>query len=79
MSVFCSQAQFLLYLDYSYGLSSSTATGKLDWQLVLLGGEGGWEQRGRTTRSGVDPPGEDEGKRKGGEEESDMGRRDLEH
>lgn len=35
--------------------------------------------KGQGKGSGVDPPGEDEGKRKGGEEESDMGGRDLEH
>lgn len=35
--------------------------------------------KGQAKGSGVDPPGEDDGKRKGGEEESDMGARDLEH
>lgn len=57
--------------------SSSTAMGKLDWQLVLLG-RAELGVKGQGERSGVDPPGEDEGKRKGGEE-SDMGGRDLEH
>lgn len=81
VSVFCSGTQFLLYLDYSYVFYffQEYCYG----QTRLAAGVTGKSRRvgatGQAKRSGIDPPGEDEEKRKGGKEESDMGGRDLEH
>lgn len=73
-----SGVQLLLYLDYIYGLFQQYCYG----QTRLAAGVTGKSRvraKGQGKRSEVDPPGEDEGKRKRGEEESDMGGRDLEH
>lgn len=68
----------MLCLDYSYGLFQQYYCG----QTRLAAGVTGKSRvgaKGQGKRSEVDPPGEDEGKRKGGEKESDMGGRDLDH
>lgn len=57
-------AQFLLYLDYSYWLFKQHCCG----QTRLAAGVTGRSRvgaKGQGKRSGVDPPGEDEGRRKG--------------
>lgn len=72
-------AQFLFYLDYSYGLFQQYCYGQTRLAAGVTGKSRRVGAKGQAKGSGVDPPGEDEGKRKGGEEESDMGARDLEH
>lgn len=69
----------MLYLDYSYVLFQQYCYGQTRLAAGVTVKSSRVGAKGQAKRSGVDPPGENKENRKGGEEKSDMGGRDLEH
>lgn len=69
----------MLCLDYKKGLFQQYCYGQTRLAAGVTGKSSRVGAKGQAKRSGVDPPGENEEKRKRGEEKSDMGGRDLEH
>lgn len=60
----CGEAHLLFYLDRSYGLLQRCCCGQTRLAAGVTG-KSSVRAKGQGNRSGVDPPGEDEGKRKG--------------
>lgn len=63
--VFCSKVWFVLYLDYSNGLFQQYCYGQTRLAAGVTGKSRRVGAKGQAKRSGVDPPGEDEGRRRG--------------
>lgn len=79
MTAFCDGLRFVIFFYCSCSFSLHWCNSQTRWAAGDTGKSRRATAEGQAKRSRVDPSGEDKRKSNGGEEESDMGRRDLEH